>query len=525
MLTLTVALHEDVRAIGRPTAISSALPVFSEGRRTENTMRMTDLQRCEIRPGRLVEWTLPPEIVEAATSGPEDARPPAYVQESHLKTARSVRDDGLFVPTWLGTAFDLPGPVDLGLLQDALLAWTLRHETLRSGFRWDNGEMRRFTLQPDVLALHREDIGDFPDAAVLTQYLQDRFDVAADALTWPNFIFAAVVRAAGTSVYLAFDHSNVDAYSIQRIPAEIHELYAARTAGRGVAPTPVASYVDFGVIERGAADRIDETHPIVGQWREFVAHCDGKLPNFPVDLGLDPEGPLPTQKFMHEMLVDDADAAAFEAYCRPYGGSLIGILAATALIVHRIGGQQVYRTVMPFHTRTKSRWSDSVGWYVGGAPLEIPVAPELDFDGALESVRAELRKNRPLSRVPIARVLALLGADFRPTSPDLYSIVSFVDARGIPGSRRWAELKAYGLIRVSYGDQVCVWTTRLHEGLQFACRYPDTAVAYQNLRSYVERLRELIVSVARGDSPVSGGLGSDTGSSVVVGECAPVPVA
>jgi hypothetical protein len=408
-----------------------------------------------------------------------------------------VARDGLFVPTWLGAAFDIPGPVDLDVLHGALRTWTLRHETLRSGLRWVGEELRRFTLAAEAVVLHRENVGHFPDASTLTQYLQDRFDLAANALTWPNFIYTAVVHDDGVSVVMAFDHSNVDAYSIHRIPAEIHELYSAGLDGRAVETGPVGSYVDFCAAERTNADGMEETDAIVDRWREFIARCDGKLPNFPVDLGLAPDGPLPTQKFVHEMLVDDADAAAFETYCRPYGGSLTGVLAATSLITHEIGGEDVYRTVVPFHTRAKSRWSESVGWYVGGAPIEIPAAQAADFDTALATVRAALRVNRRLSRMPIARVLGLLGADFQPTSPDLYSIVSFIDARGIPGSQRWHELKAYGLIRVSYGDQVCVWITRLHEGLQFASRYPDTAAAHQNMRHYIERLRELIISVAR----------------------------
>ncbi len=62
----------------------------------------------------------------------------------------------------------------------------------------------------------------------------------------------------------------------------------------------------------------------------------------------------------------------------------------------------------------------------------------------MSTVRAELRANRTLARIPLARVLRLLGTDFRPTSPDLYSIISYVDARSIPGSADWAEQKAYG---------------------------------------------------------------------------------
>ncbi|MFC9679196.1 condensation domain-containing protein [Streptomyces sp. NPDC056948] len=466
-------------------------------------MRMTDIQRCEVRPGRLVEWTLSPATVATAKALPEDSRPPAYIQESHLRTARSVREDGLFVPTWLGAAFDIPGRADLDALGEALRGWTLRHETLRSGFRWAGGpgdSIRRFTLDASSVSLHREEAGDFTDPAALAQHLQDRFDTTADALRWPNLIYTAVVRDDCTSVYMAFDHSNVDAYSIHRIPAEIHELYEAAREGGEVAaapePEPVGSYVDFCEAERADADRIDADHDIVARWREFIQRCDGRLPSFPIDLGLDPEGGLPTQKFMREMLVDADAAAAFEAYCRPYGGSLVGVLAASALIVHEIGGEPVYRTVVPFHTRVKSQWSQSVGWYVGGAPIEIPMSEAPDFPSALRTVRAALQANRRLARIPLARVLHLLGADFRPTSPDLYSIVSFVDTRAIPGSADWTDQNAYGLLRVSYGDQVCAWITRLHEGLWFASRYPDTDIAHKNLRLYAERLRDIVTSTA-----------------------------
>lgn len=460
-------------------------------------MRITDIQRCEVRPGRLVEWTLSPATVAAATGLPVDARPPAYNQESHFNTARSMREDGLFAPTWIGTSFDIPGRADLDALEEALRDWTLRHETLRSGFRWSGepgAEMQRFTLDPDAVSLHRVEVGDFTDPTDLVRHLQHRFDTTADALRWPNLIYTAVVRDDSTSVYLAFDHSNVDAHSIYRIPAEIHELYTAGVAGRAMELAPTGSYVDFCEIERTDADRIDESHDIVAHWREFIGRCDGRPPAFPVDLGLDPDAPLPTQKLLREQLTAPDAAAAFEAYCRPYGGSAVGVLAATALIVHEIGGQPVYRTVVPFHTRVKSRWSDSVGWYVGGAPIEIPMAEVHDLPSALRTVRDALHANRHMARMPLPRVLHLLGKDFRPTSPDLYSTISYVDTRGVTGSGSWAEQKAYGLIRVSYGDQVCAWVTRLHEGLWFAGRYPDTDVAHKVMRLYVERLRDIITS-------------------------------
>ncbi|WP_097229526.1 condensation domain-containing protein [Streptomyces zhaozhouensis] len=461
-------------------------------------MRMTDIERCEIRPGYLVEWALSPATVAAAGAAPDDPRPPAHVQEFHLRTAREARDSGLNAPGWLGVAFDLPGPVDLAALQRALHCWTSRHETLRSGFRWVGDELRRFTLPAEAVELSRADIGRFREPTTLVRRLRDRFDGAADALSWPNFLYTAVVRPDGASLYLAFDHSNVDAHSLYRLPAELHQLYAVESDAAAEPLPSVASYVDFCVTERAHADAVDSDHPLIGRWREFIVRSGGVMPTFPVDLGLPPEGgPLPRQRFHSEPLVDDRAATAFERYCRPHGGALVGVLAATALIVRELGGVETYRTVVPFHTRAKSRWSESVGWYVGGVPIEIPVGRASGFDETLTMVRAALRANRPLAGVPITRALALLGSDFRFDSPDLCSFVSYVDGRGAPLSERWDELRTYGLVRVSYGDRVCVWLTRLHEGIQFAARYPETEPAVRNLRLYRERLRESVLAVAR----------------------------
>jgi hypothetical protein len=242
-----------------------------------------------------------------------------------------------------------PGRAGLDALGEALRGWTLRHETLRSGFRWggpggSGDELRRFTLDADAVSLRREDVGEFTDAAALTGHLQDRFDTTADALRRPNLIYAAVVRDDSTSVYMAFDHSNVDACSIHRIPGEIHELYESAVAGGGPGPVPVSSYVD---------------------------------------------------------------------------------------------------------------------------------------------------------------------------------------SRGIPGSGDWTRQKAYGLVRVSYGDQVCAWVTRLHEGLWFASRYPDTDIAHKNLRLYAERLRDVVTgTVALQASARPGGgrhSGRATGGAPEARERLPCP--
>ncbi len=58
---------------------------------------------------------------------------------------------------------------------------------------------------------------------------------------------------------------------------------------------------------------------------------------------------------------------------------------------------------------------------------------------------------------------------------------------------------------MSYGDQVCAWVTRVHEGLQFACRIPDNVIADKNMRLCMELVRERVVEVARQAVPAAVG--------------------
>ena len=218
------------------TRLLAALSHALRGQMNGDPVKITDILRCDARSGHLIEWTLHAATVASADDVTEDSRPPAYIQESHVRTVRTLRQRGRYIPTWVGTAFDILGHVDLDILESTLQLWTRSHETLRSGFRWVGEDLQRFTLDVDTVSLQREMVGDFPWAEGLCQHLQDRFDAATDSMSWPNFIYAAVVRDDSTSLYLAFDHINVDAYSLLLEPAEIHNLYAARAEGRAVEP-------------------------------------------------------------------------------------------------------------------------------------------------------------------------------------------------------------------------------------------------------------------------------------------------
>jgi hypothetical protein len=463
-------------------------------------MKLTEISQYEAQPGHMIEWGMHPDTIAAAAQAPRDPRPASYMQEAHIKMAAFLQGIDVEAPTWLGTGFDIQGALDLEAMETTLMQWITRHETLRSGLRLTGQELERFTLGAEAISLERTVVDDFADGADVTRFLENRFDEAASPLTWPPYHVVTVAREDAFTIYLAFDHSNVDGYSIALIAQEIHELYAAALEGRPAALGTVGSYIDFAATEREVADDIDAGNEAVVRWGEFVDTCAGELPRFPLDLGIAP-GEFPRQTGGCEWLLDPAEAEAFNVACRSAGGNFAaGVLAAASIVAYEQADQPVYRTVLPFHTRSAPQWAASLGWYVGLAPLEIATAQAQDFGEVICMARHATKVAKPIAQVPFAKVCSVLDTVLRPTS-----VISYIDARRVPGAANWSKWNAHAFGRVVYGDEVYLWINRTNEGVYLTCRYPDTAVAGVNVPSFVESLRDVLVCVGRGGSyPIAG---------------------
>jgi hypothetical protein len=458
----------------------------------ETALKLTEISKYEAQPGQLVEWTLHPTTVAAAAEAAPDARQPSFTQDAHVKTTAFLRGIGLEAPTWLATAFDIPGALDFEAMEATFRGWIMRHETLRSELRLTGDQLERFTLSADDVSLERTIVDDFTDSAELVRYLEERFDQAADPLQWPAYLFVTVAREGAFTVYLAFDHTNVDGYSIAQIAHEIHELYGAAVDGRPAQLVAAGSYVDFSQIERDAADEVDESHAAVVRWREFVESCGGELPRFPLDLGVAP-GEYPLQTGGCEWLMSPADADAFDAACKAMGGNFAaGVMAAASAAAYELGDEPVYRTVLPFHTRSDLQWLTSLGWYIGLGPFEIATAQAGDFHELVRMARHAARAAKPVAQAPFPKAFSLLEGTVRPLS-----VMSYIDARTVAGASQWTEWNAHAFGKVSYGDEVYMWLNRTLEGLHVTYRCPSTEVGHRNVSAYIERVRDVMTSVAQ----------------------------
>lgn len=208
-------------------------------------MRLIGIFNYTATPGRIVEWRVSAATRATAAQAPTHDVPPSYNQEVHINTTLALKAAGIAAPSWLCSTFDIEGPVDLDALGVTFQRWIERHETLRSGFRLVDGELRRFTLHTEDISLDRADLGDFATGEDVVRHLKQRFDTATDPLNWPPYVLGVIVGEMRSTVYIAFDHTNIDGYSLAMVPHEIHELYRATLEDRGAELPAAGSYVEF----------------------------------------------------------------------------------------------------------------------------------------------------------------------------------------------------------------------------------------------------------------------------------------
>jgi hypothetical protein len=462
----------------------------------ERHIKILELHHHDVLPGRVTEWRAHPLTVADAFRAATDTRPPSYIQEAHLRVASMLREEGLTAPAWLAATFRIPGILEPEALDRAFRELVGRHETLRSGFRLVGSELQRFTLDGDSIRFERNVVADLLRTEDVRHLVETRFDEAISPMSWPAYLFATVTHTDSTTVYLAFDHLNIDAYSLALITYEVNELYAAAVAGRPARLPEPYSYVDFCKEERDSADGIDASHGAVVRWRKFLASCGGALPLFPLDLGV-MDGQLPRQTGVFAWLLTPEEAAVFEASCKEGGGNfLAGVLAAAAVVARELAGHPVYRAVVPFHTRAAPGALMSLGWYIGVAPVEIPTLRARGFHDVVAMARDSLRGAKSLARVPFARIGELLGTDLHVSSPDPFALMSYIDMRVVPGAESWNAWRACAVGKVTYGDQACMWVNRGHDGVYLACRYPDTETARGNIGQFIGHMRSVLTTVA-----------------------------
>ncbi|MCR5980008.1 condensation protein [Gordonia jinghuaiqii] len=448
-------------------------------------MKFIQIRDEPIAPGGLVEWT--PYVPGGLGTWEYDSRLTSHNHEQHLRAAfdyrvRTQREGGR--EAWLGLSIEFDEPLSIPAIRSVLTQWIDRHEVLRSHVVIKGTGLQRLTTEPGTVKLKMGRIGWYPESGPLVEQLAGSFDRATAPLHWPAYLFATVGRERSFTLLFAADHSLVDGYSLIMAQQELVSMYRAAREHRHANLPEVGSYVDFSAEERRLADQTGADHPAVALWSEFLEAGDGDMPRLlsPTAPGSAPvtdtrtdaeradmeETTIP-QESLWGVIADDETANRFTAVCSEAGGTLTaGVLAAFAVVHHEMTGDQVFRCVLPRHTRNDARWLTSLGWFVGVAPFWLDMSDSPTFDQAVARSTRMLKRGRQGSALPFLRVAELIGHLAEPRF-----VISFIDTRYAPGAGAADAGRAKVIRSHSYSPhEVYIWINRTPSGLRYSARFP-----------------------------------------------------
>ena len=471
-------------------------------------MRLVNLSELLVGAGTLTWWRLP-DTAHPSRTVPSDA-PPAHNQDLRLWQAAGGRDSDHWPRRWSLGAVDLPGPADVETLERALTEFVRRHDTLRSvfvptapaGSSDDTGGGDGDDAAPPPLGVQRRllpaadatlvsgDLGRFTDGNAALEALVRLADATTNPWGWPPCFFASLTGEERTTVFMGADLVNADLHSFGVAAAEIHELYTAHAAGRPPRLDTPGSHVDLARAER--ARDATPCDAALRYWEDFAHAAGGRLPTFPLDLGVPEDADVPLTR-ENLPLLDAAETAALESWCWENGGMFLSaLLAAAGLTVADLAGARSFHTIVPVQTRPDSR-APAVGWFVTGVPIGFPVPPGAGMSAVVRSAQTAFLRARRHLDVPIERVLRALPPHIEQGGASWFS---YSDFRGIPA----ADSTVLHTTRVASNDRRGgsgdTWITRTDGGLTLHARFPEVPTARRAVRAYADGIAARLRAVA-----------------------------
>ncbi|MEV0622772.1 amino acid adenylation domain-containing protein [Nonomuraea sp. NPDC050404] len=296
-------------------------------------------------------------------------------------------------------AFAVRGPFDVGAFRAALDAVVARHESLRTVFRWHDGQHLQVVAEEARAALRVE--RDVPVAgadARLAAEAAAPFDVTAGPL------LRCVVYALddGTHrVLLTAHHLVCDGWSLRLLLREL-----AASLDRPASGDPGLQYPDYAgwQRERLASHALDEA----------VAYWADSLKDAPRTLALPTDRPRPAVQSVaggvHRLdlapdLRDRLAKVAAECDATPF----TVMFAAFAAFLSRVTGQRDFVVGVPVSGRDHPEVQDLIGLLANTLAVRADVAGEPSFLGLVARVRDRLLAARPHQEAPFEAVVEALA--------------------------------------------------------------------------------------------------------------------
>lgn len=470
-------------------------------------MRIGPLADLAPAAGRVVVLRPTPECQAAADAAPVSPGTPSFLQADHLDAYRAKVAAGGVHRAWTGTAGEFSGAFSAAAYAEALTSFVGRHEGLRTWFDLSGEVPVRHLVPAEAIAFEAVEVDAPADwSGGWEDLLVSLWDEQCRPDSWAPFLLGAIVRENGFTYFWGCDHAFTDGASQLMVPAELGAAYAT-ALGAEVEPLPEAgSFVTYAAAERQVAAACDAETPAVREWVDIVSRHGGRLPRFPVSLGLDAGETAPVRVRRWTALEDEA-VDALESLCRSAGGRFTsGVFALLAHAEQRLTGSSDYLGITVLGTRSQET-AMSHGWFCNFAPVSIPLGPTVEETVFAETVLAAEKAfgtARELARTPVHVPLGAMvaGGVLAPTELASPQMVSYLDVRKFPGAG--TEPFDTGLHFTGEGRtaNASLWVNRFADRFEVATQSPDTEQGGRAVVTYVEALRDVLADLGLPVLPV-----------------------
>jgi len=453
-------------------------------------MRIERLEEWAPAPGRIVVFRPTAAARAASAAAPVSPGEPSFLQSDHLNAYRGTVAAGGVHRGWTGSATHLSGPLDVDAMARALARFVVRHEGLRTWFDLGGAAPVRHLVDADDVAFEAVDLDGPDEWSGWEEFFVGLADQDCRPDSWPPFVLAAIVRDDGASLFWACDHAFTDGASQLMVPVELATAYAAEAGLPSLDLPEVGSFVRYAAEERALAASFGPDSPELQEWIQIMARHEGRLPRFPLDLGLAPGETAPVALRDFDALVGE-ELEVFERRCKEAGGRFTsGLFAALALAERRLTGAERYFGVTVLGTRSGD-YAMSHGWFCNFAPVEFAV-PDGDFDAAVRAADEAYAVTRRLAGMPVHVAIGALLMSGMTTLEQLGSpqLVSYLDLRKFPGTGLEAHDRGIHFTGVGRTGNASMWINREEGRLQVGAQTPDTPKAQGAVDTFFGLLAE-----------------------------------
>lgn len=409
-------------------------------------------------------------------------------------------------PTYhIPTVLRLDGRVDAGALERALRALVRRHEALRVAVTTVDGEPWQRVVPDVTVPLARVDLpadaGDAELDRALAEQVRAPFDLSRGPL-----LRATLLRAGAARGWLAVTvhHLAADGWSLLVLGRELRELYGAFARGRSspLGPPPV-QYLDYATwlhhqLEEGAFDRASAF---------WLRALDGAPPwlDLPVDR---PRAGVPGRPgAVHRFAVGGEVTGGLRGLLRTEGATpYMGLLAAFAVLLHRLSGQPEVVVGSPVANRGRVELEQMVGLCANVVPVRVDLRGEPGFRQAVRRVREAVLASLGHQDLPFERLVEVLRPERDLARNPVFQVLFTLQSAPIP-TAGGGGAPAGGAPPVTTGRAQFDLTMTVAEtagGLRCSFEYATGLFDRATIERMAARFRRLLAAAARDpDRPVS----------------------